>query len=441
MSPFAVHTKTFACGSGAGSDTDDPACAVLWYADVDGDGFGDPQNRLTSCSASVPGFVRNSEDCDDTTVVVAPNAAEICDLADNNCNGVADSEDATTDPLGQVVHYLDADQDGFGDDETATGFCPGTEPDGWILLSGDCNDAIDSVLPGGVELCDSLDNDCDGEVDEAAVGVVDYFVDADGDGYGGPDIQPACSEEPGLALIGGDCDDADPFSYPGAPEICGDAVRQDCTALSVDDCDSDGHADIAAGGDDCDDARADVHPGANEVCDGVDNNCTGLIDDDDPAVDLSTVDDWYTDSDGDGYGSTTLYLADACAPIPGAAVNFSDCDDTNPDSYPGAIELCDGVDNTCDGIVDEQPVADPPTYYIDADGDGFGNPALSSTLDCDPPGANWVLDSSDCQDGFDAVNPLAVEICDGLDNNCDGLIDDAPSGSWTRMAMAMETMA
>jgi hypothetical protein len=113
-----------------------------------------------------------------------------------------------------------------------------------------------------------------------------------------------------------------------------------------------------------------------------------------------------TDDDGDGH------LALSCG--------GDDCDDGDDSAHPGAEERCDGVDNDCDGSVDEDDAVDAGTWYADSDGDGFGD-ATTTTLACTAPTGS-VDDATDSDDGDPSVHPDAAEVCgDGIDNDCDGV--------------------
>ena len=109
-----------------------------------------------------------------------------------------------------------------------------------------------------------------------------------------------------------------------------------------------------------------------------------------------------SDEDGDGYP------------------NEQDCDDTNPNVNPGATEICDQLDNDCNGSVDDN-ASDALTWFEDLDQDGYGNASVTTTNCAQPNG--YVTDDNDCNDNATSINPNANEICDGVDNNCDGTGD------------------
>jgi len=145
---------------------------------------------------------------------------------------------------------------------------------------------------------------------------------------------------------------------------------------------------------------------------------TSDCDDSDPTVQEPY--DYYVDEDGDGYGvgaSTTT-----CGELPaGAASEAGDCDDGNPDVYPYAPERCDGVDQDCDGTIDENP-EDGVSGYVDSDGDGFGDPG-NSVYSCG--GEPGIVDNADdCDDGNRSVYPGAEETCNRVDDDCDGTTDE-----------------
>ena len=176
--------------------------------------------------------------------------------------------------------------------------------------------------------------------------------------------------------------------------------------------------------DDCDDGNAEVNPGADEVCDGLDNDCNGLVDLDDPYVDRSTQGEFYGDADGDGYG-TRDSIAIACTAPDGYAPYDNDCDEDNPDVNPGADEVCDDLDNDCNGLVDDS-ATEGEWYYPDEDDDGIGvegEKVLSCsgaviTGDCDDtdPTEPQVVDASSTGLTAGSLAFPWVNIQDGIDN-------------------------
>ena len=154
-----------------------------------------------------------------------------------------------------------------------------------------------------------------------------------------------------------------------------------------------------------------------EVCDTLDNNCDGSIDE-------GVLSTYFIDQDADGYGDVMATI-EACERPDGAVENSSDCDDTDSLINPAAQESCDSVDNDCDGSVDEEGAIGFQIFFLDADGDSYGD-SSSSTTSCTQP-IGYVSDGSDCDDSNVAINPGAIEVCDSIDNDCDGSLDDADS--------------
>jgi len=160
-----------------------------------------------------------SSDCDDNNPSVNPAASEDCNGIDDDCDGVIDDNTGTL-----TTWYEDADDDGWGG-EVSQEAC--AEPAGYTSESGDCNDNDDSLNPGATELCDDLDQDCDGDVDEGLD--LTWYIDVDEDGFGDDEVTELdCAQPDGFVDTGGDCDDEDGGVYPGATDVAGDGIDQDC---------------------------------------------------------------------------------------------------------------------------------------------------------------------------------------------------------------------
>ena len=145
-------------------------------------------------------------------------------------------------------------------------------------------------------------------------------------------------------------------------------------------------------------------------CDDIDNDCDGLVDEE---VDTGCT-LWYYDSDLDGFGDASVSIQ-ACDAPSGYVSDFSDCDDSDASSYPNAPETCDGTDNNCNTIIDEDSAIDVLTWYADSDSDGYGD-LNNIDYNCTQP-VGFVDNSDDCNDLSNAQYPGAPETCNGQDDN------------------------
>jgi hypothetical protein len=394
---------------------------TTFFLDADGDGFGNPAVTQQACAAP-NGFVANNQDCNDNNAAIHPGAVEVCNGVDDDCDGQIDEGVTTT-------FFLDADGDGFGNPAVTQQAC--AAPNGFVANNQDCNDNNAAINPNAAEVCNGVDDDCDGQIDEGAV-PVNWFQDADGDGFGNPAVsQLSCAPPPGFVANNQDCNDNNAAIHPGAVEVC-NGVDDDCdgqidegvSATFFQDADGDGFGNpnvsqqacnappgFVANNQDCNDNNAAIHPGAVEVCNGVDDDCDGQIDE-------GVTTTFFQDADGDGFGNPNV-SQQACNAPPGFVANNQDCNDNNAAIHPGAVEVCNGVDDDCDGQIDEGVTT---TFFQDADGDGFGNPAVPQQACAAPNG--FVANNQDCNDNNAAIHPGAVEVCNGVDDDCDGQIDE-----------------
>lgn len=228
--------------------------------------------------------------------------------------------------LSAVAELPDHDEDGFNADQ-------------------ECNDEDSQVFPGQTELCNGIDDDCDGEVDDGVL--TTWYSDKDGDGYG-------------------------------------------LETSSVEACEAPGNSTTIAG--DCNDRSDAYHPGAEEVCDGTDNNCDGVVDE-------GVTHTAYADDDNDGFGDPNRPVQ-TCSDR-GLATNALDCNDTDGGYHPGATESCWGADLNCDGILPtcyscatiqtSGLSAGSGTYTLDPDGPNTGETPLKAYCDMETDGGGWTL--------------------------------------------------
>ena len=338
---------------------------VVWYRDIDGDSFG-ATNRSKMAFEQPVGFVRNSLDCDDSNKNVYPLASERPDGLDNDCDGRIDEG------FTEARFFIDRDGDGFGNPEVSIlGF---EKPAGYVANKLDCNDSRSRDNPEAEEVADNRDNDCDGKVDE---GGNRYFADVDRDGYGAED------------------------DFVESLEPVTGRVRNSR---------------------DCDDNNDDIHPGAIEEFDSADNDCDGVIDEG------FTPEEYFRDTDGDGFGDDSDWVVEVVAPDGYVANGTDNCVSISNPSQADRDD--DGIGDACDPFTDtdEDEVQDSadncPEQFNpdqrDEDNDGRGDVCDSlNGLDLDNDEVN--ASSDNCPNNF---NPSQSDIDeDGLGDACDSSDD------------------
>ena len=475
------------CGNGkddncnGAQDEDNATGCTAYYRDVDLDTFGSGSPKC-KCGPGAPFIATKGGDCNDANIAVNPGMTETCATSyDDNCNGDTNDQNATN----CSNFYTDLDSDGYGTAPftcqcVASNLMTATKP-------GDCLDTNAFVNPGKAEVCNNLDDNCSGTIDEGCDDDHDQYCDADitydpaaapvlvcekgpgdsddNDPLINPEGQEICDNKdnnsngqvdegcdkdgddycdatmvtvghPTVCPHGGnDCDDTPTGATinPGVPENCATAYDDNCNGSANDqnatNCtpfffDADGdkwgtnsnkclcvalnqYRAINPG--DCNENDATVNPGVKEICDGIDNNC-------DKATDETC------DVDGDGYCSATATIVGN----PAICKNgLNDCNDTDPNVNPGVVEVCaNNKDDNCDGSQNSENAIGSIPYYQDLDGDTYGTPFTKKY--CAPFGSYTATNQADCDDSKASVNPGAVEICDNIDNNCNGGVAVAP---------------
>lgn len=397
----------------------------LWYADSDGDGFGDSENSVSSCTQPT-GFVTNSNDCNDNNSAINPNTIWFADLDGDgfhnpgnlliqcaqpsnfillSTSSGVDCNDNDNTILGATVWFADSDGDGFGNPNSSITSC--TQPSGFVDNNLDCDDTnnligsganevwyadldedgfineLDSFFAcsppfGYIGLNDALGIDCDDNNPQIGAPTQTFYADLDGDGFGNPNNSVvACQIPAGFVTIPLDCNDSDPFFNPNTQWFA--------------------------------DLDGDEYHNPNQM----ETSCerpTGFIllseslgvDCDDNDATFNTPLTWYADLDGDEYHNPQDSLVQCTQPSGYILLNQSlgvDCDDNDGD------------------------LTVPLTWYADIDGDGYHNPDFAITQ-CFRPTNFLLLSESlgeDCDDINPEVNPGATEIPDnGIDDNCSG---------------------
>ena len=466
------------------TDEEGASGCTNFYKDEDKDSFGTSDFRCL-CSAYEPFVALKDGDCDDSNAQVNQGAQEICEnRIDDNCNGETDENCGMC-----TLYYRDEDGDGYG--VTGDKQCLlAPIPPYRATQGGDCDDKDPNVNPSSVELCNQKDDDCDGQTDEDfpqkgapcdgndmdfckegvfvckahgfgvecndrtddrkevcnngldddcdgltdeneenALGCITYYLDYDGDSYGGSRSKCLCAPDPQskyTAIRTGDCNDNDAHVYPDAPELCN---------FVDDDCDQQTDEDFPTKGQPCDGADSDLckegqyvcnadgtgvqcndNTGNNvELCNNLDDDCDGLTDEDFPQKGEPC------DGDDKDFCMEGVYVCSA----DGTALY---CTDTTGDDP----EICNNIDDDCDGVTDNGSSLCPPASFSLCDGDVLVSHSGQGTCvagTCSYPIVSKELCAWGCESGqCKPCSPSCAGVLCG-DDGCGGSCGQCPDGA------------
>lgn len=418
------------------------------------------------------------------------------DWANNEAFGAGFAKPYVIRPnFGPIPWYHDGDGDGYADGTYYSIVNPGSGYTDTVLPTGDCNDSNNAIHPGGTEICNSLDDNCNGQIDEiisscslptnpttsnilatsailswSPVGcATEYRIQyrivgapayTNGPTVSVPNVSVTLSgltastnyqwRVRAICTNGSSTANTSPVNFTTLPP----------PVPWYQDADGDGFGNLAvlqmaslqppgyvADHTDCNDTPGivgpTVHPGAPELCDNLDNDCDGLIDDG-VVVGPCTVPGGMTTTEITYHSARLRWNRAECvsqykiqyrivgapAYTNGPTVNFPDTtvvldglsESTNY-QWRMRVICFNGTSSTFSGNINFTTPSSMPPWYLDFDGDGYGDPNYIFYSSVQP--LNYVADNTDCNDENYDIHPGSIEYCDNIDNDCDGLVDEA----------------